>query len=111
MGKIDHEIAIVITWCDDTNLDLFKAIVKDINDEWHMNYTECRDLVTESGPHCNGFVQYTFNICGSKTSWKEWDRAKELRDRFFRAAHLLLVIDRCVLVELPEEGPMKVREH
>lgn len=108
MGVINHQIAIVITFCDDTNIDLFKAVVKSINEEWRTHFKDFGELVSDSGVMCNGFEQFTFNADGSKEGWAESNRAYELRERFFRAAHLMLSPDRCVLVELPEEGMMKV---
>lgn len=115
MGVINHKIAIVITLCDDTNIDLFKAVVKSINEEWRKewrtHFKDFGELVSDSGVMCNGFEQFTFNADGSKEDWAESERADVLREKFFRAAHLLLPMDRCILLELPEEGPMKVREH
>lgn len=108
MGVINHKIGVVITFCDDTNLDLFEAVVKDINAEWWGEFKDFGALISSSGVQCNGFIQFTFNVCGSKEGWKENNRASDLMERFFRAAHTLLALDRCVLITLPEEGPMDV---
>lgn len=110
MGRIDHHIGIVITWCDDPNLDLFDTHVAGINDMWRENYTKCNNLITKSGPHCNGFVQYTFNACGSKEGWPEKTKANTMLSLFFRAAKSLLESDRIVLVSIPESGPNTVEE-
>lgn len=109
MGEINHKIAIVIVFNDDANLDLFEAVVKDINQAWLCSYRDFGELITSSGSQMNGFVQFTFNMDGSKEGWDAANEADMLRDKFFRAANTLLAMDRCVLVELPEEGPMTVR--
>lgn len=110
MGRIDHHIGIVIVFDDDTNLDLFDTHVAGINEMWRENYTKGTNLITKSGPHCNGFVQYTFNACGSKDGWTEKEKANTMLSLFFRAAKSLLVSDRMVLVTLPECGPNTVED-
>lgn len=108
MGVINHKIAIVIVFEDDPNLDFFEAIIRDMNQAWLLTFSSSAELISSSGVQWNGFIQFTFNMDGSKEGWEASNEADRLREKFIRASKLLLAADRCVLVELPEEGPMKV---